>query len=205
MGAVNCPEPRRRGHGFASMVGCPKFDFHTGPWSASPKPTRRPKPPRTALPRASTRYRTGPLGALRMREHGPSTPRSPGRRPTRPRQTHHGPTTTHPLEWRGPRLSGLPLSRRAGRQGHSSPRRSRRATVSMTASARWRERWERLNIVDQGLCPVRRRRGVVPRTASARWRRDFAQTSSLFGTARPAGRRRNEGRRTRGQRAPGRT
>ena len=121
------------------------------------------------------------------------------RRPTRPRRTRHGPTTTRPLERRGPRLSGLPRSRRAGRQGHSSSRRSRRDAVSMTASARWRERWELLNIVDQGLCPVRRRRGVVLRTASARWRGDFAHTS-LFGTARPAGRRRTEGRR-----APGRT
>ena len=43
----------------------------------------------------------------------------------------------------------------------------------MTASARWRERWELLNIVDQGLCPVRRRRGVVLWTASARWRGDL--------------------------------
>ena len=121
------------------------------------------------------------------------------RRPTRPRQTRHGPATTRPLERRGPCLLGLPRSWQAGRQGHSSSRRSRRDAVSMTASARWRERWELLNIVDQDLCPVRRRRGVVLRTASARWRGDFAHTS-LFGTARPAGRRRTEGRR-----APGRT
>ena len=59
---------------------------------------------------------------------------------------------------------------------HSSPRRHRRDCVSMTASARWRERLELLNVVDWGLSrlpPALRINGDVSRSrfafASDRW------------------------------------
>ena len=59
---------------------------------------------------------------------------------------------------------------------HSSPRRHRRDCVSMTASARWRERLELLNVVDWGLSrlpPALRIIGDVSRSrfafASDRW------------------------------------
>ena len=53
---------------------------------------------------------------------------------------------------------------------HSSPRRHRRDCVSMTASARWRERLELLNVVDWGLSrlpPALRINGDVSRSRLA--------------------------------------